>query len=60
MQKDVIQLRIKKKETGPRFLYKLRSNTKYTEFLNTLDDRENQNMKKRGTKPTGVLSRKLE
>ena len=35
-------LELRRNELGLRFLYKLRSNTTYTEFLNTLDNREDQ------------------
>ena len=47
---------------GLRFLYKMWSKTKYTESLNTLDDREDQNYEEneRSIKPSGVYLRKLE
>ena len=37
-------LELKKNELSLRFLYKLRSNITYTESLNTLDDRDDQNL----------------
>ena len=47
---------------GLRFLYRLRSNSTYTEFLNTLDNIEDQNYvgNEEATKPKGVHQRKLE
>ena len=36
-------MELRRNELGPRFLYKLRSNFTYTESLNILDDREDQN-----------------
>ena len=49
-------------ELGLRFLYKLRSINAYTESLNTLGNREDQNYvgNERTTKPTGIHLRKLE
>ena len=49
-------MELRKKELGLRFLYRLRSNSTYTDSLNTLDDREDQNMQetKEQKKPTGV------
>ena len=43
-------------------LYRLKNKTTYTESLNTLDDREDQNYEKikGATKPTGVHLIKLE
>ena len=43
-------------------MYRLKSNGTYTESLNTLDDREDQNYKenKGATKPTGIQLSKLE
>ena len=45
-----------------RFLYRLKSNSTYTESLHTLDDREDQNYvsNKGATKQIGVHLRKLE
>ena len=45
-----------------KFLYKLRSNTAYTESLNTLDDKNDQNYKKnkRANKSMEVYLRRLE
>ena len=48
-------LELKSNELGLRFLYRIT----YTESLNTLNDREDQNYE-RTTKPTGVYLRKLE
>ena len=39
-------LELKRNELGLRFLYEMSSNATYTEFLNILDDREDQTMKK--------------
>ena len=49
-------LELRRKELGLRFLYRPRSNTTYTESLNTLDEREEQNYEENegATKPTGV------
>ena len=43
-------------------MYKLRNNNTYTESLNTLNDREDQNYEENegSTKPTGVYLRKME
>ena len=47
---------------GLSFFYKLRSNTAYTESLNTLDDKNDQNYKKnkRANKSMEVYLRRLE
>ena len=47
---------------GVRLLYKLRSNTTYTKFLNTLENRKDQKYEenKAVTKPTEIHMRKLE
>ena len=38
-----LTLELRRNELGMRFLYRLRSSTTYTESLNSLDDREDQN-----------------
>ena len=50
-----------KNEMRLRFLYKLKTNTSYTETLNTLDDRDDQNYKEneRLIKPIGVYLSRL-
>ena len=55
-------IELRRNKLGLKFLYRLRSNTKYTESLNTLDDREDQNYEenKGTTKPTGLHLIKLE
>ena len=52
----------RKNELKLRFLYKLRSNATYTEFLRTLDYRDNQDYEenKGASRPTGVHLRKME
>ena len=53
-------LKLRRKELGLRFLYKVKSNNLYIETLNTLDDREDRNYKEneRSIKPTGVYLRR--
>ena len=57
-----LPLELRSNELGLIFLYRLRNNATYTESLNTLDDRKNQNYKKNegATKPKGIHLRKLE
>ena len=48
-------MKLRRNKLGLRFLYRLKSNTTYTESLNILDDRKDQNYEenKGATKPTG-------
>ena len=54
--------KLRMKELGLRFQYKLESNTSYIDTLDTLDDSEDQNYEENemSIKPTGVYLRKLE
>ena len=40
-------MELKRKKTGLRFLYRLKSNSKFTKSLNTLNDKKDQNCRKR-------------
>ena len=55
-------MKLRRNELRLRFLYYLRRNSTYTESLNTLDNREDQNYvgNEGAIKPTGVHLRKLE
>ena len=58
--RSIIHPGAKKERNKAEILYRMRSNTTYTESLNTLDDREDQNYEEnvRATKPVGVHQRK--
>ena len=51
MHVEAYDLKLKRNKLGLRFLYKLKSNTIYSESLNTLHDREDQTMKKTKDQP---------
>ena len=60
--RSIIHPGAKKERNKAEILYRMRSNTTYTESLNTLDDREDQNFKENegAAKLTGKYLRKLE